>query len=166
MATVFETETCSRCGGGGQYSYCQSYGTTCFKCHGTGKTLTVRGRVAAEFLRALRTKKAGEVQIGEYIHVPGTPGFAAPGWCKVETIYTKLDGGKSLQPDGTWKQYRGHVLEGVDKKGEAYGLHTFADADVVMVAATKAQRLEWVAAAVAYQETLTKAGTVRKRAMA
>jgi hypothetical protein len=32
-------DTCSRCHGSGNYSYCQRYGTTCFKCGGSGKTL-------------------------------------------------------------------------------------------------------------------------------
>ena len=27
---------CSRCGGGGSYSYCRTHGTTCFKCGGSG----------------------------------------------------------------------------------------------------------------------------------
>jgi hypothetical protein len=38
-------ETCTRCGGSGEYSYCQSHGTRCFKCGGSGKQafrLTVR----------------------------------------------------------------------------------------------------------------------------
>ena len=30
-------QTCGRCGGCGQYSYCQAYGTTCFQCSGSGK---------------------------------------------------------------------------------------------------------------------------------
>jgi hypothetical protein len=37
---------CSRCGGGGQYSYCQMYGSTCFGCAGQGhqmpKTITTK----------------------------------------------------------------------------------------------------------------------------
>lgn len=40
---------CSRCGGGGHYSYCQQYGTKCFKCHGSGKQLPrFSKRIAAE----------------------------------------------------------------------------------------------------------------------
>lgn len=29
-------KTCSRCGGSGEYSFCQMHGTTCFKCGGSG----------------------------------------------------------------------------------------------------------------------------------
>ncbi len=31
-------KTCSRCGGGGNFSYNSISGTTCFKCHGSGQT--------------------------------------------------------------------------------------------------------------------------------
>lgn len=34
---VIATRPCSRCGGSGHYSYCQMYGTRCFKCGGSGK---------------------------------------------------------------------------------------------------------------------------------
>lgn len=33
------TVECSRCGGSGNYSYCPSHGTTCFKCGGHGKQM-------------------------------------------------------------------------------------------------------------------------------
>lgn len=33
------TVECSRCGGCGNYSYCPSHGTTCFKCNGSGKQM-------------------------------------------------------------------------------------------------------------------------------
>lgn len=34
--------TCSRCGGSGHYSYCERYGTSCFKCEGNKMTLPRR----------------------------------------------------------------------------------------------------------------------------
>lgn len=36
LAGLKLADTCTRCGGGGHYSYNQMYGTTCFKCHGSG----------------------------------------------------------------------------------------------------------------------------------
>ncbi len=45
----YEREPCTRCHGSGNYSYCQSHGTRCFKCGGTGKQLTKRGRAAREY---------------------------------------------------------------------------------------------------------------------
>lgn len=47
MRLVFEQETCTRCGGCGQHSYCQQWGTVCFKCAGSGRQLTRRGRAAS-----------------------------------------------------------------------------------------------------------------------
>lgn len=42
----FETESCSRCGGSGQYSFCTMYGSTCFKCGGSKRQYTRAGKVA------------------------------------------------------------------------------------------------------------------------
>ena len=46
MKIVYQKESCSRCNGSGQYSYCQMYGSTCFKCAGSGKQLTRAGKAA------------------------------------------------------------------------------------------------------------------------
>lgn len=67
-------EACHRCGGGGHYSYCAMYGTTCFGCSGSGKAVrnltptlleTVKVQVAAgelapylERIKATSTRKA------------------------------------------------------------------------------------------------------------
>lgn len=37
VVALGEYDTCGRCGGCGQYSYCQMHGTTCFGCGGSGK---------------------------------------------------------------------------------------------------------------------------------
>jgi hypothetical protein len=49
---IYERETCTRCGGGGRYSYCQMHGTTCFKCGGKGTTTTRSGKKAAAAIEA------------------------------------------------------------------------------------------------------------------
>jgi hypothetical protein len=41
---IFESEPCSRCWGSGTYSYCQAYGTRCFKCAGRSVQLTKHGQ--------------------------------------------------------------------------------------------------------------------------
>ena len=48
----YETKTCSRCGGGGRYSYCVMYGDTCFKCRGKGTVLSAAGAKAAAAVTA------------------------------------------------------------------------------------------------------------------
>lgn len=161
MATVFETESCTRCGGCGRYSYCEMYGDRCFKCGGSGRQLTKRGKAASDFLRKLRTVKARDVQIGDYIRVDGTPGFSKTTWAKVETIYTRLRSGTSTV-DGVTTVHNHLHLDGTTAKGESYSYGTFPDCDVRLVP-TKAQAAEQIAQALAYQATLTKAGTVAKR---
>jgi len=52
-------ETCSRCGGGGRYSWCAMYGDTCFKCGGKGE---FAAPLTAKVLDAARPKiEAGEL---------------------------------------------------------------------------------------------------------
>ena len=71
MRTNFETQTCSRCHGSGSYSYCQQYGHKCFKCAGSGKTLTKRGAAARAYYETLCTVPANAVVIGDRIAASG-----------------------------------------------------------------------------------------------
>src|SRR6267154_1203214 len=64
---VFETQTCTRCGGGGHFSYCQMWGTVCFKCHGKGRIYTTRGRIAVEYFKQLRSKPLKDFKVGDLI---------------------------------------------------------------------------------------------------
>lgn len=50
----FPLEECSRCLGGGRYSYCRSHGTTCFRCHGSGVVIAKRARAAWDAFCAAR----------------------------------------------------------------------------------------------------------------
>ena len=52
----YQTEPCSRCGGGGEYSYCQMHGSRCFKCGGHGVQLTRTAKRAKAKVLALREK--------------------------------------------------------------------------------------------------------------
>lgn len=52
--------TCSRCGGCGNYSYCQMHGTTCFDCNGTGRGMP---KLSAGLVAAAREAvAAGKLQ--------------------------------------------------------------------------------------------------------
>jgi hypothetical protein len=54
-------DVCGRCGGSGSYSYCQSHGTTCFKCGGKGE---VGAKLTVKTLAAARVKvEAGELEV-------------------------------------------------------------------------------------------------------
>lgn len=77
MATKiqYERQTCGRCGGSGQYSYCQMYGSTCFGCNGTGKRLSRRGRAAQAIIRALRdgfcNRPIETIEPGQRVNING-----------------------------------------------------------------------------------------------
>jgi len=65
----FETNTCGRCGGSGNYSYNQMHGSTCYGCGGSGLKLTKRSaKVSNERLalrKQLRESVAQDLQLGE-----------------------------------------------------------------------------------------------------
>lgn len=67
----FERRACPRCGGCGQYSYCEMYGSTCFKCHGKGEILTKRGHAAANWMREQRSIPATQVTVGMRVNEGG-----------------------------------------------------------------------------------------------
>src|ERR1035437_5573481 len=71
MGLLFENETCSRCGGSGNYSYCATHGTRCFKCHGLKVVLTKRGAVAQRYLVELQTVAMKDLKAGQVIECTG-----------------------------------------------------------------------------------------------
>ena len=131
-APSFEQETCSRCLGSGKHSYCQMHGDTCFKCGGKGSVLTKRGAAAMAHLRILRSKPVAALIPGDVVEIPGGGPFPA----RWETV------------DAAWIA-AGHAL-GCSREG------------MVRVRQTREQSAATWDAALAYQATLTKAGTPRK----
>lgn len=142
---LFENVCCSRCGGSGNFSYCQMYGTTCFKCAGAGRTLTKRGAAAQAWLNAQKRKLGAEVKVGETIMVDGVPGFSASYWAKV----TEVDAACNITAVGI-KNGQSMVLNGWGQQS-------------VRVAQSKERLAELRVEALAFQTSLTQAGTVRKR---
>jgi hypothetical protein len=63
----FEKEVCSRCGGTGHYSWCQAYGSKCFKCLGTGYALSKRGTAGMNYYIESLHKDLSDIKIGDYI---------------------------------------------------------------------------------------------------
>jgi hypothetical protein len=151
-APIFETATCGRCGGSGNYSRCEMYGTTCFGCGGSGKALTKRGKAARAWLLAQRTVPAKAVKVGDTVAPSGMPRFV------VTAVGHLPNSGSYKDKDGAWKPY--FTLEGKDV---SYG--TFEDSPIVVVP-TKAVAQEQIAAAIVYQSSLTKSGAPRKGAAA
>jgi hypothetical protein len=158
---LFENEMCSRCGGSGQYSYCQSYGTRCFKCHGDTVTLTKRGMAAQRWFNAKKMKPAREAKVGDKIVFDGIPGFSKSRVVEINFVgYRENDGNKYKGKDGEWHSFL--EVSGLDAKGERCANHCFEDSDIKMHVSGEAL-VALRAEAKAYEATLTKAGTVRKR---
>jgi hypothetical protein len=143
---LFENVTCSRCGGSGKFSYCSMYGSVCFKCHGDGVVLTKKGRAAQMWLNAKKRKPLGEVAVGDWVLSEGVPGYFPAVWVKIDTVEGE---GEALK------------VSGLSKKGERHGFGNAAM--VVRLYLGKARNAELAAEAKAFEATLTKSGTERKR---
>jgi hypothetical protein len=140
---ALEIETCSRCGGSGEYSYCQMYGTKCFKCHGTGKVYTKRGLAAKMFFEASLTKTVLDLAVGEKILSDGGMVNSKPQWYTVQSLEKMDDGTITIHTDKcTFSHY--------------------AVSSTFRVAATAEKKAEAMIAAEAYQNTLTQQGKPRK----
>jgi hypothetical protein len=155
----FEMMTCSRCGGSGNYSYCQMYGSVCFKCHGKKVCYTAKGFVAASYYTESLKVPASELVVGDLVQVDdffkGKIYFAPITEIKPSTSMRKL-------PDGSWASIGIEISTEHAKYGES-GFHCSPESMV-----RKGWSAEFKAAkqaeALAYQATLTKAGKPRKAA--
>lgn len=153
----FEIETCSRCGGSGTYSYCQTYGTTCFKCSGRKVMLTKRGAVAYEYFQDLMSAPFETLKEGDQFFdkscgwqtlksaVPLTVDNAES-WSTVNGVRVVMEG--ALQVVSSSKS---GTLTSYHKAGVPIRVHHTAEA--------KSPKL---AKAIEYQSTLTANGKVRK----
>jgi len=152
---IFETDTCSRCGGSGHYSFNQIDGTRCYGCNGRGRRFTKRGAEAKRFYDELRSKRVRDIEVGDLVY---------------STAYGKFHRVTEIGRDPGDMRFGSRNL-GVDYEAtEVWGMrttgvgHAGLDPDKVMVMGqTAEQKAENIAKAVEYQETLTKAGTPRKR---
>jgi hypothetical protein len=159
-----ERETCGRCGGSGHYSYCQTYGTTCFKCAGKKEVLTKRGSAALAYLKTLRSRKVSEVRVGDTVKMTGCTlgGSVYEFWARVESITPHVQEGSSLK-DGVMVPYRIEELCLVGtSKGREMASYLPLDALVEVLLSPEEQEAT-LRQAVAYQVTLTKTGTPRKK---
>ena len=164
VKTALETETCSRCSGSGHYSYCQSHGTICFKCGGSGKVYTKRGAAAALYLKGLRSKLATSFLVGDLFYMEGTPGLSSGGFSKVTEVLHITGAelyaqGNRSYINGIEQPQRDQVRITTEKRGSWQG----SPDTQVRFALTAQQKLDTLAAALDYQETLTKQGKVSKR---
>lgn len=167
MALLLESDTCWRCGGTGRFGPYSVANGVCFKCNGSGEVLTRRGAAAQAWLSERLTIKAEDLKMGDFVwlergipcissqkvraYVVGVEGPVVHSWRIVEGERIPLD-----SYDVTFiyrKLGRGSVYDGVERQGLGAG-----------ITLKRISRKEDREAALAYQETLTKAGTVRMRA--
>lgn len=156
-----ETETCSRCGGSGHYSYCQMYGTKCFKCLGKGVVLSKRGATASKYLTEIRSRPASEIKAGDIIRMGSVTMSGTP--------FSKFTRVIKVEPDTTVIR---SFVNGVEIPSrtdlltiftEMCTYHGVTPETLIRFQQTPEQSAETLARAIEYQNTLTKAGTPRKR---
>ena len=142
-----ERKACGRCGGSGQFSYCQRWGTVCFGCQGSGVVYTKRGRAAKAHLDALLSVPYETLIPGRKVNTIGVTlgGDLYTQWQVVQAVYCEL------ATRTITYETRG-IVSGGHKPG-----------DLVRVAGTAAERSAAMAAALAFQDTLNERGLVRKR---
>ncbi len=153
VSEKFEREECTRCGGAGEYSYCQAYGTKCFQCNGKRFALTVRGKAANAYCKTLRAKKAKDVQVGDMVRIATGKGVRVSTVVAVEAVSLKW----REQRDGVWHDC---TAERINIRTAIAVLGVEPDSEVSMQLPPE-QMEQTLATALAYQATLTKAGKPR-----
>jgi len=153
LAAGIETKTCGRCGGSGHYSFNQIDGTMCYGCRGTGTVRTKRGDAARNFFTASTLSRAEDVRVGWL--ALGDSGK----WHPVREVEDYTMRGSSLKY-GVMVPY---VLPGVCITYGNCG-HVMQRSDTIPAQPTMEAVRRLKAEALEYQQTLTQAGTVLKRA--
>jgi hypothetical protein len=151
MKTLFESQSCSRCGGSGKHSYCQMHGDMCFKCSGKGVVLTKRGSAAQSFYVSLCSKRISQLTPGDFVRFKGSKKMVKV----LEVRLNDADGGGVIVK-GAIVPWRFTI------ETTACGYATMTD-DLVIVAQSPEQREFKQHQALLYQESLTKSGTVKKK---
>lgn len=143
---AFESTLCGRCNGSGKFSYSSFYGRQCFGCHGLGHQLTKRGAAAQQWFSDRLTIPARDVTPGQRVRIEAiTMSGRVSGRVTVASVKFDNDGAGSIE------------ITTADNK-------TFYLAgETVQLVPTQVQRAALIELALAYQDTLTKAGTPRKR---
>lgn len=141
LAHVYETQACTRCGGGGMYGPRSVYGGRCFKCGGTGATYTKRGAATREFTRRILHTTADGIRPGDKV------------------FYQGFSAGTFNQPSRwvTVDEIDGDRIKGHDKNGMNYDLTGEHQVAIDIETRTALAKL-----AAEYQESLTKTGKPRK----
>lgn len=160
VADKVETSVCGRCGGTGQYSYCQTYGTTCFQCRGRGHVMTKRGFQANQFIVDARTIPARAIRVGDVLRLDGVTmgGKLFRQNVRVCAINGLRCG--CAHRDESGKMVPVWFIAFTDGKGNA---HSVGLNDRVLRIGTPEESHATFAAGMLYQSRLTKSGKLAKR---
>lgn len=154
----FESQTCSRCGGSGKFSFNLIHGTMCYGCNGKGVKLTKRGKAAKQFFDNSLTVPASELKVGMVVKEwEGYKYFATIREIDTGTDYElgqRHTTSYSLGEDGNRQMIL--IDTGRDKS-------KFYPDCRVRVMHTDDEKAAKILAALEYQATLTSNGTVSKR---
>lgn len=148
---LFESEPCGRCGGCGRYSFNQMDGDRCYGCGGTGVKLTKRGAAARAFYVASQQMAVADLKVGMCLwdDMFGKRAQFLPILSIAPSeSYTEYNGERSYYTNITTRRCTLGVLSG----------------STVRAVRDEEQRQAQLAAALAYQATLTKTGKPAKRA--
>lgn len=154
MADKFETEVCGRCGGCGRYSFNQMHGSVCYGCGGSGKRYTKRGAAAVAYMNAKLATDALSVKVGDRVVYEDALTNKKHTFTIAEIVERDPIRGRSLR-DGVMVDYVQRSVDLVSEGGKVFG---FGGAIPLRFVRTQAA----IDDGLAYQATLTKAGTVRK----
>lgn len=143
---LFEHVSCSRCGGTGRHSYNQMDGDRCYGCGGSGNKLTKRGQAAQDFFRDRLKVPMAALQVGATYRVDTMSGRQVP--MVLESV-----------EESTLNRHAG-VTHIVKFRGSSttHAHHVNGETATFTRLPTQDDR----DAALAYQATLTKTGTVAK----
>jgi len=160
-----EIATCSRCGGSGQYSFCYSHGTRCFKCSGSGAVYTARGLATLNFLNALRSKPASEIKVGDIVREDfGCPTSSMSRAFGTVTEVKPSDCKRIVMVDGVRTEVENGQLAITIVHPEHGSMTThIPPTDMFRMKQTDEQVAATLKQALEFQLTLTKAGKPAKR---
>lgn len=143
--TLFESKYCGRCGGSGRYSFNLMDGDRCFGCHGSGVQLTARGKAAKAFYIESQKMPVSELKPGMFL------------WDDMMGKVAKFLPILSIKQSGSCQIVNGERRYYIEIATARGGHGVFPDSTVRAVR-DEEQRKAQVAAALAYQATLTEAG--------
>lgn len=147
--TLFESAYCTRCGGSGRYSFNLMNGDRCFGCGGQGVQLTKRGKAAKAFYIESQQVAVTDLKPGMFV------------WDDMYGKVAKFLEVLSVGESRSCAIVNGEPIPYIDIVTRRC-THNVYPSSKVRAVRDEAQRKEQVAAALAYQATLTQQGKPRK----